>query len=258
MSIESILKACSLVIFLFLSSYANGQVPEDISAYMPSKAEMRKGLEDSGITPEQIEKILNSMDFPNENPPNVKSLPNTPQPCADTNENDICDMDESDPIITQCRKVYQSELHKSSRGLYGDALGRNSVEIAQTCLMAAAGGSMTYIPESGWIHDMDKLMETSSYWQAVLSHGRYLDGSDIIEMDDLSDERVKEIISTFPRDLQAMLRAAGTEAMRSTSGSIHDKCQNVRSRVKDNYRSKALVDTICIKYVPDDKEAETE
>ena len=256
MRIKSIVKASSLAVCWLVPAMASGQMPADISAYMPSKAEMRQGLVEAGMTPAQIETILSSMDFPEED---AVQASDKPTPCIDENANDICDADETDPVITQCRKVYQTELYATSRGLYGDSMGRNAIEVAQTCSMAAAGGAMTKGYEdgaSGWHFDMDKLMETSSYWTAILSHGRYLSDTDFPEIDNMDEAQLQEMMSSFPRDLQAMMRAAGSEDLKSIAMPIHNKCERLRSRVGSNYRNNVLVDKVCVDYVPDKEPAD--
>ncbi|WP_418152748.1 hypothetical protein AB8615_03965 [Litorimonas sp. RW-G-Af-16] len=131
---------------LLSATAVSAQIPTggDMSAYMPSKAEMRKGLVEAGMTPAQIEQILSSMDFPEATVAAGTRVANAEPACEDANENDICDSEEADPDITQCRAIYQNAIYNAAQNLSGGTLGRNAVEVAQTCSMAAAGGTMYY------------------------------------------------------------------------------------------------------------------
>jgi len=239
---------------MLLAANASGQVPSDLSAFMPSKAEMRKSLVDSGMSAAQIEQILNSMDFPEEIESNETASSETESKCVDVNENEVCDADEDDPDVRQCIAIYQNELYATSSSLYGNSLGRNAVEVAQTCSTAAAGGTQVFSTDSNggfWRYDIDQLIDIGSYWTQILSHGRYLGDHDMPEMDELSDAQLQSIMAGFPHDLQTMMRSAGSSDFRTIAEPIHRKCEHIRSRVGNNYRKNSLVKNVCTRHVPD-------
>jgi len=269
MRMKSIMKTSCLALFLLTPAIASGQVPTDFSAFMPSKAEMRQSLIDSGLPAGQIEGILNEMDFPEEGVETATKTAND-----DANENGIDDTEETDPVITRCRKLYQTELYSVSTTFYGDDLGRNAIEVAQTCSMAAAGGSSystaTIRNDSPSINsngstsgdDLAEFLELGQYWNEVLSQGRYLSDYNGPRPEDLTEAEMRRLIEGFPRDMQRMLEVSDITGFISTdvSVSVHQKCERVRSRVGDNYARKVLADKVCIRHVPNagDPSSDTE
>lgn len=241
--------------FILLAFEARGQVPADISAFMPSKAEMRKSLVESGLSSDQIEQILSSMDFPEDITSNEASQIEIESSCEDVNENKVCDSEEDDPEVRQCLSVYQNELYATSSRLYGDSLGTNAVEVAQTCSTALAGaGTKLHSAENSYGsqgYDRGQFFKIASYWTKVLSHGRYLGDHDVPEIDDLNEVQLQSLISSFPHDLRVMMRAAGTSNMYNLAKPIHAKCERIRANVGENYRNNVLTKKICSRHVPD-------
>ena len=264
MRLKSILKTSCFSLFLLAPAIVSGQIPTDVSAFMPSKAEMRQSLIDSGLPAGQIEGILNAMDFPEEAAVTEpgESAANTRN--DDANENGINDTEETDPVITRCRKLYQSELFSVSTTFYGDDLGRNAIEVAQTCSMAAAGGSSystaTIRNDSPSINskgstsadDLAEFLELGQYWNGVLSQGRYLSDSNEPRPEDLTEAEMRRLIDGFPRDMQRMMAVSNVTGFTSTdvAVSVHQKCERIRSRVGDNFNRKVLTDKVCIRHVP--------
>ena len=264
MRLKSILKTSCFSLFLLAPAIASGQIPTDVSAFMPSKAEMRQSLIDSGLPAGQIEGILNAMDFPEDGAETETGVSAANTPNDDANENGIDDTEETDPVITRCRKLYQTELFSVSTAFYGDDLGRNAIEVAQTCSMAAAGGSSystaTIRNDSPGINsngstnadDLAEFLELGQYWNGVLSQGRYLSDYNGPIPEDLTEAEMRRLIDGFPRDMQRMMAVSNVTGFTSTdvAVSVYQKCERVRSRVGDNYSRKVQAEKVCLRHVP--------
>ncbi|WP_371397958.1 hypothetical protein [Fretibacter rubidus] len=243
--------------------------PEQIAAMMPSKSEMRQGLVEAGMTPAQIEQILSGMDFPNEASnaaPVANGLTKTmQQPCDDVNDNDICDNEEGDPAVSACRTKYLNVVTKYSEDLYRGSLGKTPVRVAQTCSMAAVGGTMYYGQKPGsasassspaWYHNMDDLMSIAAYWDQIMAYANYLDdgyGAEEV-VDNMSDAELERRISQFPPDLQRMMRGhveGSGASFRNIALPVHNKCEVIRRRVGSAFRQNVLDYSVCTTVVPD-------
>ena len=214
----------------------------------------------------QIDKALAAIE--GFEPVGVPSIGSTPleQSCLDENENDVCDAEEDDPVLTTCRKTYLNIIEKKARDDYGTRLGESAMRIAQTCSMAAAGGTLYYGHRSNaksvaggkaWYHDKDKLFEIGAYWDAVLSFSRYIFPSEAELSMDLNLEEMDNLIAGLPRDMRAMMKQAGggvgpdDNVLYETALPIDERCENIRSYVGQSYRASVHHNTICLPASPE-------
>lgn len=253
--------------------------PEQIQAMMPSKAEMRQGLVESGMTPAQIDQILSGMDFQNEAPAAANKPGNPDGACVDEDANGVCDEAEDGDILVLtdmepvCADIYANAMTKFVRDRYNSDLGRSVVEIAQTCVTAAPGGLQYFGypkdytgPRDGsgaWCVDTDALVPLANYLDGVrksgLRSGEFPDRDMDIDIDNLD-----ALLATLPRDLRSLMTpaAAGVSAdgsaFRDLALPIHNKCEVVRKRVGAMYNSKVVDKRVCepVPPMPDDKEGD--
>ena len=234
-------------------------------AQAPSIEEVRQKLEAAGMSPQQIESVLKSMEeisktygttAPTQTAPPVKSPAGA---CPDNNADGVCDTPEDDPAVAVCRKRYLNIVEKVARDRYGDRLGLNSLRVAQTCSTAAVGVATLESPEytsaSGTsVRDYDKMFEIANYWKAIIDFNQYLAPTasdfDLDELNsaDLDSPRDKAMISSLPRDLQTLLPGGSDPSLgfHEKAAPIHNRCENIRKRVGERFRVTVTDGSICL------------
>ena len=63
--------------------------------------------------------------------------------------------------------------------------------------------------------------------------------------------RIDEIMAGLPPALQSMLSPDAAENIEEISKPIHKKCETIRRRVGQGYRSSVLNKTVCLKLAPE-------
>jgi len=221
------------------------------SAQAPTMADVRAQLEATGMSPSEIDQVLASI------PMAPSAVVTVPAPaCADENQNDVCDDEENDPQVTECRKTYLNIIESKARKNYGTRLGETAMRISQTCSTAAAGGTMYIKPSDGSSrgsreYNTDQLFKIAGYWNEVLAYARYLEPTEV-ELD-IDDENIDSIIAGFPRDLRALLQNAGGDGndFYETALPIHERCEKIRGYVGQSYRASVHHNTICLPAAPE-------
>jgi len=239
---------------LFTASIAAAQMPPvdlsqmDMSAHMPPKDEMRQIMLDMGMSPAMIEKELNNL-YPNSDPVSDGKPTLPPTTCQDENENNVCDEEENDPEITECRTTYLDAITKYARDNYGDYLGTNASFVAGTCGLAAAHGA-GYVQDGALLTDLDKLRVYSDYWTRVAQYGSYIYRSELESALGSDDEDFERMLAAMPPAMRTMTEGDGTSDTRSVGLSVHTKCENIRRQVGQSYRKSVLDRAVCVKHVP--------
>jgi len=234
---------------IFFASLTAAQVPSDMSAYMPSKEDVRKSLVAAGMTPAQIEQALSSMSFPDAAPELAEK--GVPAPCADENNNDICDIEKNDPVITTCRKDYVNIIEKTATDSYGDYLGTNSLRVSQICGMASLGGTMH--EEGGAVYADVKQYSVNpiiDYWETIRKYSVNIYGksSPMPELEDMNDAALEGVIAHLPPAFRDMNNSTG--GFRTRAMPVFNKCESIRRRVADLYSRDVVDRTICVKHLP--------
>lgn len=235
----------------FISSAAQAQVPSDmpadLSAFMPSKAEMRKSMLEADMSPAEVEGLLSTMQFP-----------------EGDEEEESSEVDEETRL--ECLTTYSNIITKLSRDSYGGSLGSSAVEVAQTCSMAAMGGTMKYgygndapanaTGDKAWYVDMAEMIPVTDYWTAILGDAR-AGGVDLFETEDMTADQFDSYAATLPPDLRTLIKGSqnntgdSSENLRNISVPIHEKCENIRRRAGVNYRASVSDITVCTPFIPD-------
>jgi len=231
---------------LGVSNPVAAQISPETMAQMPSKEEVRQSLLASGMPPDQIEKVLGSMPFPD-------AVPEDLGQCADENNNDICDEEENNPAITTCRKNYVNIIERTARDLYGDYLGKNSLQVSQICGMASLGGTM-YQRNGAWYADVrqHRVNPLIDYWETIRSYNAYLYGRTSENMpelpEDLDAAEIESLFAKLPPAFRDINNGDGD--FRTRALPVFEKCEDIRRQVGSFHRREVVDNVVCLKHVP--------
>ena len=258
------------------------------SAQVPSLEEMREQMLAAGMSPEQVDQMLEGISkqlpsFGGEAPSTPIESSLKPAPCEGENDNDVCDDEEEDDDdddddeseTTRCRVSYLDAITQYTLQNHGTRLGGDPIAIGFTC-QAASGNinnraRLTSLPRS--LAGGRRFQTPLEYWAAVADHGAYDPGLRI------RWERIERLppaarLTKLPRDLRPLVRNADELESLGAQGRldeleqqreefllnqyvvlarpVQNRCEDIRRNVDAYYRSLYPDGGVCLVDVPED------